>query len=218
MTAQGYTLFDTPIGPCGVAWGRQGLAGLSIAGGQCRRHPRPHGAAIPRHAGVWRRRRASGGRWRPSWHCCGARARTSRLSRWTWMGVPEFHRRVYEATRAIPPGSTLSYGEVAAQIGAPGAARAVGQALGRNPFAIVVPCHRVLAAGGKAGGFSANGGLDHENPASGHRGGEAAKGAAAVRGRRRLRLRSRCGGGPSAAGRQGAGQRSSTSPGRSAWN
>jgi methylated-DNA-[protein]-cysteine S-methyltransferase len=73
--------------------------------------------------------------------------------------VPPFHRRVYALARTIPPGATLSYGEVAARIGAPGAARAVGQALGRNPFTIVVPCHRVLAAGGKMGGFSANGGI-----------------------------------------------------------
>ena len=74
-------------------------------------------------------------------------------------GVPEFHRRVYEAARAIPPGNTLSYGDIAKRVGAPGAARAVGQALGRNPFPIVVPCHRVLAAGGKIGGFSAQGGV-----------------------------------------------------------
>jgi O-6-methylguanine DNA methyltransferase len=74
-------------------------------------------------------------------------------------GVPPFHRRVYIAARAIPPGRTCSYGEIATRIGAPGAARAVGQALGRNPFAIVVPCHRVLAAGGRTGGFSANGGV-----------------------------------------------------------
>jgi methylated-DNA-[protein]-cysteine S-methyltransferase len=73
--------------------------------------------------------------------------------------VPPFHRRVYAVARTIPPGTTLSYGEIAARLGAPGSARAVGQALGRNPFAIVVPCHRVLAAGGKLGGFSANGGI-----------------------------------------------------------
>ena len=73
-------------------------------------------------------------------------------------GVAGFHRRVYDAARAIPPGKTLAYGEIAERIGAPGAARAVGQALGRNPFPIVVPCHRVLAAGGKIGGFSAHGG------------------------------------------------------------
>src|SRR4029079_15568964 len=73
--------------------------------------------------------------------------------------VPPFHRKVYEAARAVPPGATLSYGEVAKQIGAASSARAVGQALGRNPFAIVVPCHRVLAAAGRVGGFSANGGV-----------------------------------------------------------
>jgi O-6-methylguanine DNA methyltransferase len=72
--------------------------------------------------------------------------------------VPPFHRRVYQVARTIPAGATLSYGEVASRVGSPGAARAVGQALGKNPFAIVVPCHRVLAAGGKPGGFSANGG------------------------------------------------------------
>ncbi len=61
--------------------------------------------------------------------------------------------------RAIPPGATVSYGDLATRLGAPGSARAVGQALGRNPFAIIVPCHRVLAAGGRVGGFTANGGV-----------------------------------------------------------
>src|SRR5260370_802467 len=74
-------------------------------------------------------------------------------------GVPEFDRRVYEVARGIAPGATLSYGEIAARLGERGLARDVGQALGRNPFPIIVPCHRVLAAGGKAGGFSANGGV-----------------------------------------------------------
>lgn len=74
-------------------------------------------------------------------------------------GVPPFHQRVYALARAIPPGATLTYGEVARQLGEPGAARAVGQALGSNPFAPVVPCHRVLAAGARPGGFSATGGL-----------------------------------------------------------
>ncbi|MEP6790926.1 MAG: methylated-DNA--[protein]-cysteine S-methyltransferase [Ramlibacter sp.] len=74
-------------------------------------------------------------------------------------GVPPFNQRVYEVARAIPPGRTLTYGEVAAQLGDPGSARAVGQALGHNPFAPIVPCHRILAAGGQGGGFSANGGV-----------------------------------------------------------
>jgi methylated-DNA-[protein]-cysteine S-methyltransferase len=73
--------------------------------------------------------------------------------------VPAFNRRVYEITRAIAPGRTLTYGEVAQRLGEPGAARAVGQALGHNPFAPVVPCHRVLAARSGAGGFSAQGGV-----------------------------------------------------------
>nr|WP_318842837.1 MGMT family protein [Myceligenerans sp. TRM 65318] len=72
--------------------------------------------------------------------------------------VPEFDRRVYEIVRGIPPGETLTYGEVATRLGAPGSAQAVGQALGRNPFPPIVPCHRVLAAGGGIGGFSARGG------------------------------------------------------------
>ena len=73
--------------------------------------------------------------------------------------VPEFNRRVYEVARTIPWGATLSYGEIARRLGDPAAARDVGQALGQNPFPIVVPCHRVLAAGGKWGGFSARGGV-----------------------------------------------------------
>jgi methylated-DNA-[protein]-cysteine S-methyltransferase len=72
--------------------------------------------------------------------------------------VPAFHRRVYAVTRTIKPGTTLSYGEIAARLGEPDAARAVGQALGRNPIPIIVPCHRVLAANGGTGGFSAPGG------------------------------------------------------------
>ena len=73
--------------------------------------------------------------------------------------VPAFHRRVYDVARTIPPGATLSYGEIADRLGSRGLSRAVGQALGRNPFLIVVPCHRVLAAGGRLGGFSASGGI-----------------------------------------------------------
>ncbi len=73
--------------------------------------------------------------------------------------VPAFHRQVYAVARTIEPGSTLTYGEVARRLGMPGAARAVGQALGKNRFAIIVPCHRVLAKGGKIGGFSAHGGV-----------------------------------------------------------
>ncbi|MDH0050129.1 methylated-DNA--[protein]-cysteine S-methyltransferase [Comamonas terrigena] len=71
-----------------------------------------------------------------------------------WQGVPEFARNVYALARAIAPGQTRTYGDLAADLGGPGLARAVGQALGANPFAPVVPCHRVLAAGREPGGFS----------------------------------------------------------------
>jgi methylated-DNA-[protein]-cysteine S-methyltransferase len=74
-------------------------------------------------------------------------------------GVPEFHRGVYDIARTIPPGSTMTYGDIAKRLGGVELSRDVGQALGRNPCPIVVPCHRVLAAGGKPGGFSAIGGV-----------------------------------------------------------
>ena len=72
--------------------------------------------------------------------------------------VSGFHQRVYAVTRAIPPGQVRTYGDIAEQLGGKGLSRAVGQALGLNPFAPVVPCHRVLGAGFQAGGFSATGG------------------------------------------------------------
>jgi methylated-DNA-[protein]-cysteine S-methyltransferase len=74
--------------------------------------------------------------------------------------VPEFNARVYEIARAIPPGETLTYGEIAVKLGDKLLARDVGAALGQNPWPIVVPCHRVTAAGGKLGGFSARGGVN----------------------------------------------------------
>jgi methylated-DNA-[protein]-cysteine S-methyltransferase len=74
-------------------------------------------------------------------------------------GVPEFNRGVYDIARTIPPGKTMTYGDIAKKLGGVELSRDVGQALGRNPCPIVVPCHRVLAAGNKPGGFSANGGV-----------------------------------------------------------
>jgi AraC family transcriptional regulator, regulatory protein of adaptative response / methylated-DNA-[protein]-cysteine methyltransferase len=67
-------------------------------------------------------------------------------------GTP-FQRQVWEALRTIPRGSTRTYGEIARQIGAPRAARAVGAACGRNPVALLVPCHRVVRHNGDVGGF-----------------------------------------------------------------
>ena len=158
MTTEAFTLFDTAIGSCGVAWGRRGLTGLQlpeadVAETRARMaHRFPDAREIVPPPGVQRALNRI---------VSLLRGEPSDLSEipLDMEGVPPFHQRVYEITRAIPPGETLSYGEVAARIGADGGARAVGQALGRNPFAIIVPCHRVLAAGGKVGGFSANGGI-----------------------------------------------------------
>jgi methylated-DNA-[protein]-cysteine S-methyltransferase len=79
-------------------------------------------------------------------------------------GTPPFNARVYAVARTIPPGATMTYGEIAARLGDPLLAREVGTALGQNPCPIIMPCHRVLAAGGKSGsfktgGFSASGGV-----------------------------------------------------------
>jgi methylated-DNA-[protein]-cysteine S-methyltransferase len=73
-------------------------------------------------------------------------------------GIHVFNQRVYELTRAIPRGETRTYGEVATRLGAPGAAHSVAQAIAKNPFVIIVPCHRVLEAGGYADKISPNGG------------------------------------------------------------
>jgi methylated-DNA-[protein]-cysteine S-methyltransferase len=68
-------------------------------------------------------------------------------------GLPPFRRSVLETLRGVAYGRTITYGELAAKAGNPGAARATGQAVGANPFGIVVPCHRVLASGGRLGGY-----------------------------------------------------------------
>jgi methylated-DNA-[protein]-cysteine S-methyltransferase len=157
MAGRGFALFDTPLGCCGVAWGARGLIGVQLPEGDRRRTRArlrdrfgdAREAAPP--AAVQRAIRGIVAVLR------GERVDLSGV-RLDMEGVPPFHRRVYQAARAIEPGRTLSYGELATRLGAPGSARAVGQAMGRNPFAVVVPCHRVLGAGGKVGGFSANGG------------------------------------------------------------
>jgi methylated-DNA-[protein]-cysteine S-methyltransferase len=73
-------------------------------------------------------------------------------------GVGPFARKVYDAAREIPIGKTSTYGELAKKLGQPKAVRAVGRALARNPIPLIIPCHRILAADGKPGGFSAHGG------------------------------------------------------------
>lgn len=160
MATGGLAFFDTPLGLCGVAWGAQGLRGLLL--------PEEGGAPATR-ARLARQFPTLVEVADPPELVRSAMNRVAALLAGTpddladivldMEGVSPFHQRVYGATRAIQPGQTLTYGELAAQLGEPGAARAVGQALGSNPFAPVVPCHRVLAAGTRSGGFSAGGGV-----------------------------------------------------------
>ena len=158
MTEHGFALFDTDIGPCGIAWGARGIIGVQLPeASEARTRARlvrryPHAREAPPPAEV---RRVIDG----IVALLGGQASDLSAAALDMDGVPEFDRRVYELARAIAPGATLSYGEIAVRLGERGLARDVGQALGRNPFPIIVPCHRVLAAGGKAGGFSANGGV-----------------------------------------------------------
>jgi len=156
--AQGCCLFETGIGPCGIAWNGAALAAVqlpeSTPQGTLRRLLRYVGEEVPECEPPAFVRLAIV---RIQALLSGAKDDLSDLPL-AMEGVPPFHQRVYEVTRAIPPGEVLTYGEVARRVGEPGAARAVGQALGKNPFAPVIPCHRVLAAGGKSGGFSAEGG------------------------------------------------------------
>lgn len=161
MPTQAYALFDTPIGHCGIAWGAHGLTGVQLPerdqaatrARMGRRFPRCREAIAP--PPVQQAITAIVALLR------GAPTEPSDLSNLLldMDGVPAFHQRVFEVARRIGPGQTTTYGEIARQLGEPGAARAVGQALGSNPFAPVVPCHRVLAAAGRPGGFSATGGL-----------------------------------------------------------
>jgi O-6-methylguanine DNA methyltransferase len=157
MTAYGFTLFDTAIGRCGIAWSDQGLVGVQL----------PEASEMETRERMLHRFPAAAETATPA-KVQDAIDRIVALLHGEpsdlsvivldMEGVAPFHRRVYEVARTIPPGKTLAYGDVAARLRISGAARAVGQALGRNPFPIVVPCHRVLAAGGKIGGFSAHGG------------------------------------------------------------
>jgi O-6-methylguanine DNA methyltransferase len=158
MTDLGYSLFETPVGRCGIVWNDRGIAGVLLPESKdaltrarvTERYPDAREAKPPSTV-----KRAID---QILALLDGKPARLDTIAL-DMTRVPPFHRKVYEAARAVGPGSTLSYGDIAERVGSPGAARAVGQALKKNPFAIIVPCHRVLASGGKIGGFTANGGI-----------------------------------------------------------
>jgi methylated-DNA-[protein]-cysteine S-methyltransferase len=155
--APGITLFETAIGVCGISWSERGIRGVQLP------------AAREDLTSARLRRRTRGARELPAPPyvataidgitalLAGEHAELSSIEL-DLTGIEPFDRRVAEVAREIPAGETLTYGEIASRIGAPGEARDVGAALGRNRFPIIVPCHRVVAANGKLGGFSAPGG------------------------------------------------------------
>lgn len=159
-SATGHLLFPTALGVCGVAWGPRGIVAVQLpeADAEATRArllrglaPQAGADSAPPPAAVQEA-------------VAGIQALLAGQPRdlcevvLDMEGVSAFHRRVYAIARAIPPGRTRTYGDMAEELGDKALARAVGQALGANPFAPVVPCHRVLAAGGRPGGFSAGGG------------------------------------------------------------
>ncbi len=152
-------LFETAIGPCGIAWGDRGVRATAL----------PHRRRELTRAHL--RRRLPGAREAEAPAAVeeaisglvalldGARSELTEVVL-DLDEIDPFDRRVTEAARTIGPGETLTYGELARRIGAPGEAREVGKALSRNRFPLIVPCHRVVAADGRLGGFSAPGGAE----------------------------------------------------------
>ena len=158
-TPPGFSFFYTPLGLCGALWGEGGVLGLQLpetdtvrARKRLLRRFSDAVEAVPPPAisdAIYRIQGLLSGQ--PA-DLSGVRLDMTRVS--------GFERQVYEIARTIGPGQTLTYGDVAARVGDKALAQAVGRALGRNPFPIVVPCHRVVAADGKPGGFSAPGGVE----------------------------------------------------------
>jgi len=153
---QHYCLFDTAIGPCGIAWNERGLTRLRLPESSPTTtekrlratlgSPAPATPPLPIEAAIAELQR----------YFAGARIEFGSIV----LDLPDvdaFHRQVYEAARSVAWGQTTTYGELARQAGAPQEAREVGQAMARNPIPIIIPCHRVLAAGGRMGGYSGRG-------------------------------------------------------------
>ena len=153
----GFACFETALGTCGIAWGKKGLVGVQL--------PQANALATLRRMQV---RFPLLQAQTPTAEAAAAIAGVQALLRGEKVdlsavrldmsAVPAFHQRVYALALQLQPGQTTTYGELAVRLGEPGAARSVGQAMGRNPFAPIMPCHRVLAANGRSGGFSAYGG------------------------------------------------------------
>ncbi|MBS0546756.1 MAG: methylated-DNA--[protein]-cysteine S-methyltransferase [Proteobacteria bacterium] len=159
MTVPAFTLFETPIGVCSLVWTGDTIVGLRLpeaspAATRARIAKRWPGATeqptapAPMQAVIDRVLRL----------LAGEKVSLEDVAL-DFGASPDFHKRAYAIARTIPPGQTMTYGEIARRLGAPHESREVGQAMGKNPIAILMPCHRVLGADGKMGGFSANGGV-----------------------------------------------------------
>ncbi len=157
MTCTGFALFETAIGRCAIAWSEEGIVGLEL--------PEQDDRSL--HIRMQRRHPGSKERAAPSdvheviidiQRLLAGEKRDLSAVALDMADLPEFDRRVFVEARSISPGETVTYGDLANRLGDATLSRAVGQALGRNPIPIIVPCHRVLAAHGGLGGFSAPGG------------------------------------------------------------
>ncbi|MCA6124806.1 methylated-DNA--[protein]-cysteine S-methyltransferase [Bradyrhizobium sp. WSM 1704] len=158
MTGQHYAIFDTAIGACGVVWGEHGITGTQLPMGDAEKTRK---RIFQRNGDVTEAAPPAEVRYAIDGMIELLAGKPNDLADITLDldGVPDFNRNVYDIARKVPPGKTITYGDIARQLGGVELSRDVGQALGRNPCPIVVPCHRVLAAGNKPGGFSANGGV-----------------------------------------------------------
>jgi methylated-DNA-[protein]-cysteine S-methyltransferase len=158
LAGRGYTIFDTTVGRCGIAWGQAGIAGVLLPEAReietRRRLLRQHSDARELRPPPWVEIAIEG-------IVALLRSQSADFSEVAldMHGVSPFNRRVYALTRSIPRGETMTYGEVAKRLGASGALHAVGQAITRNPYPIIIPCHRVLAAPGETNGLCSNGGI-----------------------------------------------------------
>jgi methylated-DNA-[protein]-cysteine S-methyltransferase len=151
-----YCLFDTAIGPCGIAWSERGLTRLQLPESNrsaTERRLRANAARVSQAAPAEINQLITN----IQSYMTGRRTDFASVAI-DLTDVGPFQCKVYEVARSVPWGQTASYGELARQTGSPGAARAVGHALSRNPIPIIIPCHRILAKGHRIGGFSAHGG------------------------------------------------------------
>jgi methylated-DNA-[protein]-cysteine S-methyltransferase len=157
MAGRGYSIFDTGLGRCGIAWGDLGVMGVHLPEA---REIDTRKRLFQLHPDARELRPPENVKMAIEGIAALLRGGDSDLSDITldMSGIPPFNQRVYAFVRTIPRGETRTYADVASALRASGAVVSVAQAIGRNPFMIIVPCHRVLEAGHYADKISPNGG------------------------------------------------------------